>query len=101
MTMKNLIIPNKQNHNKQLIYIVAIFLLANIAFAQETDSTLIPTSYINIVGRYTDGKGVELRFFPNKKSVLEVGLKNGFIIDRMLSIQQIKETKPKHRSITR
>jgi len=99
MTMKNLIIPNKQNHNKQLIYIVAIFLLANIAFAQETDSTLIPTSYINIVGRYTDGKGVELRFFPNKKSVLEVGLKNGLI--ECFSIQQIKETKPKHRSITR
>ncbi|KUO61483.1 hypothetical protein APF79_01435 [bacterium BRH_c32] len=104
MTMKNLIIPNKQNHNKQLIYIVAIFLLANIAFAQETDSTLIPTSYINIVGRYTDGKGVELRFFPNKKSVLEVGLKNGFIIDRMLfdSTDQRNETEtPVYNEIAR
>ncbi|MFA5805877.1 MAG: hypothetical protein WC879_14665, partial [Melioribacteraceae bacterium] len=88
--MKNLIISNMLKHKRRLIYIVAIFLFANIGFAQETDTTTIPTSYINVVGRYTEGKGVEIRFFPDKKSVLEDGFKNGFSIERTLFDSKVK-----------
>ncbi|HED36629.1 MAG TPA: hypothetical protein ENI76_00030 [Ignavibacteria bacterium] len=82
--MKNLIKSNMKKQTRNFIYIVAMFLYANISFAQDVDSLTNPISYINIIGRYTEGKGVELRFFPDKKSVLEVGFKDGFIIDRML-----------------
>jgi len=67
-----------------------MFLFANIGFAQEADTTTIPTSYVNVVGRYTEGKGVEIRFLPDKKSVLEVGFKNGFSIERTLFDSKVK-----------
>lgn len=88
--MKNLLKSNMRKHNRRLMYIVTMFLFANIGFAQEADTITIPTSYVNVVGRYTEGKGVEIRFFPDKKSVLEVGFKNGFIIDRMLFDPTVK-----------
>ncbi|TSA25951.1 MAG: hypothetical protein D4R68_08060 [Ignavibacteriales bacterium] len=67
-----------------------MFLFANIGFAQEADTTTIPISYVNVVGRYTEGKGVELRFLPDKKSVLEVAFKNGFSIERTLFDSKVK-----------
>lgn len=91
--MKNLLKSNMRKHNRRLMYIVTMFLFANICFAQEADTTTIPTSYINVVGRYTENKGVELRFFPDKKSVLEVGFKNGFRIERTLFDSNAKRKK--------
>ncbi|MCX6174058.1 MAG: hypothetical protein NTZ27_04825 [Ignavibacteriales bacterium] len=88
--MKNLLISNMLKHKMCLIYIVAMFLFANIGFAQKADTTTIPTSYVNVVGRYTEGKGVELRFFSDKKSVLEIGFKNGFSIERTLFDSKVK-----------
>jgi len=82
--MKNLLKSNMLKQKNSLLYIAAMFLFANIGFAQEADTTTIPTSFVNVVGRYTEGKGVEIRFFPDKKSVLEVGFKNGFSIERTL-----------------
>lgn len=82
--MKNLLISNMLKQKSSLLYIAAMFLFANIGFAQEADTTTIPISYVNVVGRYTEGKGVEIRFFPDKKSVLEVGFKNGFSIEKVL-----------------
>lgn len=73
------------NMNKivtQIAVIVLVFLFAITCYAQDADSSTTPVSYINVVGRYTEGKGVELRFFPDKKSVLEIGLKQGYIIER-------------------
>ncbi|MEK6552947.1 MAG: hypothetical protein AABZ54_05810, partial [Bacteroidota bacterium] len=67
-----------------------MFLFVNICFAQEADTTTIPISYVNVVGRYTDGKGVEIRFFPDKKSVLEDGFKNGFSVERTLFDSKVK-----------
>ena len=83
-----------RKHNRRLIYIVTMFLFANICFAQEAETTTIPTSYVNVVGRYTEGKGVEIRFFPDKKSVLEVGFKNGFSIERALFDSNVKKKNP-------
>lgn len=88
--MKNLLITNMIKHKRCLIYISAMFLFANIGFAQEADTTTIPISYVNVVGRYTEGKGVEIRFFPDKKSVLEDGFKNGFSIERILFDSRVK-----------
>ncbi len=82
--MKNLLKSSMLKQKNSLLYIAAMFLFANIGFAQEADTTTIPTSFVNVVGRYTEGKGVEIRFFPDKKSVLEVGFKNGFSIERTL-----------------
>jgi hypothetical protein len=82
--MKYLIKSNMKKHTRGFLYILTVFLYANICYAQDADTVINPISYINIVGRYTEGKGVEMRFFPDKKSVLEAGLKDGFIIERML-----------------
>ena len=76
------------------IYIITLFLTTKICYAQEADSIINPVSYINIVGRYTEGKGVEIRFFPDKKSVLEVGFRAGFIIERMLFDTAIMRNAP-------
>ncbi len=88
--MKNLLIQNMLKQKSSLLYIAVMFLFANIGFAQEADTTTIPISYVNVVGRYTEGKGVEMRFFPDKKSVLEIGFKNGFSIERVLFDSKVK-----------
>jgi hypothetical protein len=82
--MKYLIKTNMTKQISSFIYIAVMFLTANIIYAQDADSVTKPASYINLVGRYKEGKGVEMRYFPDKKSVLEVGLKEGFIVERAL-----------------
>lgn len=39
---------------------------------------------IKIMGRYIDGTGIELRLFPQNKTVLDAGLRSGFILERSL-----------------
>ena len=41
-----------------------------------------PISDIKNIGRYIEGQGIELRIFPDRKSTLEIGLINGFLIER-------------------
>ena len=72
------------NKIKYLISIAVMLCIANICLAQEEDTTAIPVSNVNALGRYTDGKGVEMRFFPDQKSVMELGFINGFSIERAL-----------------
>jgi uncharacterized protein len=43
------------------------------------------TGTIRIGGRYVEGEGIELRFFPNKKAILETGFRQGFIIERSVA----------------
>lgn len=50
--------------------------------AQDTEDTQ-PTSVINMVARYLPAENmVEMRFFPDKKSILYYGVQNGFIVER-------------------
>ena len=72
------------NKIKYLISIAVMLCIANICLAQEEDTTAIPVSNVTALGRYTDGKGVEMRFFPDQKSVMELGFINGFSIERAL-----------------
>jgi hypothetical protein len=92
--MKNKMILNLKKQRTHLVYLFALFLFSNICYSQESDTVINPVSYINIIGRYAEGKGIEFRFFPDKKSVLETGIKNGFIIERALydSTVTAKET---------
>ncbi|MFA7419923.1 MAG: hypothetical protein WCZ90_09575 [Melioribacteraceae bacterium] len=82
--MKNLLSTANIKLKTYLAVAAVIFLFVNVGFAQQEDSSAIPTCYVNMVARYTESKGVELRFFPNKKSVLTDGFKNGFIVERVL-----------------
>ena len=68
-----------KNTLKQFILICCL-LLSLIAKAQD-DPSERPTSSINMIARYTKNS-VEMRFFPDKKQVLNYGFKNGFIIER-------------------
>ncbi len=92
--MKNLLWAVKIKWKTYHSIIAVMLLLTNIGFAQQADSSATPTSYINVVARYTEGKGVEIRFFPDKKSILTDGFINGFIIERVLfdSKANINET---------
>lgn len=58
-----------------------MFILAFIGNMNAQDNNEKPVSMINMIARYTSG-GVEMRFFPDKKQVLNLGIKNGFIIER-------------------
>jgi len=51
--------------------------------AQPADGEFIGT--IRIGGRYVEGQGVELRFFPSKKVILETGFREGLIIERAIA----------------
>ena len=68
-----------KNTLKQFILICCL-LLSLIARAQD-DPSEKPTSSINMIARYTKNS-VEMRFFPDKKQVLNAGIKNGFVIER-------------------
>ena len=67
-----------------LNFLIAFTLSATASYAQDVDTLLNPMSYIKTTGRYSVGKGIELRFFPDNKSILETGFKYGYVIDRML-----------------
>lgn len=67
-----------------LNFLMAFTLSITASYAQDVDTLLNPVSYINTTGRYSVGKGIELRFFPDNKTVLEIGFKYGYVIDRML-----------------
>jgi uncharacterized protein len=43
------------------------------------------TGTIRIGGRYVESQGVELRFFPSKKVILETGFREGLIIERTIA----------------
>lgn len=65
--------------NKYTQIAMALILILSVnGYAQDNGLT----SKIQTVGRYSPDVGVELRFFPDRKSTLEVGLKAGFHIER-------------------
>ncbi|MGV6845539.1 MAG: fibronectin type III domain-containing protein [Lutibacter sp.] len=74
------------------ILIIGIFLNVYFIKAQQK-----PTSQIKVAARYTD-HGVELRFFPDRKKTLDLGLKSGFILERAegnsKNFTEIVRTKP-------
>ena len=80
---------------KSYKYILLIIILvnSNIGFAQTEDAT----STIKIAGRYNHS-GIELRFFPDKKQILDKGLQSGFVIERTANgtsnFTEIAQTKP-------
>lgn len=75
---------------KSAIFSILLFMSLTHINAQDTEDTQ-PTSVINLVARYlpTDN-AVELRFFPDKKSILYSGIKNGFIVERAEITSEIK-----------
>ena len=74
------------------ILIIGIFLNVNFVKAQQK-----PSSQIKVAARYTT-QGVELRFFPDRKKTLDLGLQAGFILERADgttgNFKEIARTKP-------
>jgi hypothetical protein len=70
-----------KNKYKQVVITLMLFLSIN-GYSQNTELT----SKIQAVGRYVPGTGVELRFFPDRKATLNLGLKDGFYIERSIGI---------------
>lgn len=63
-------------------FVIVFVLITTKSIAQEESATT-PTSKINVLGRYLNKeKAVELIYFPDKKSTLYLGVKNGFIVER-------------------
>lgn len=62
------------------IILFGFAIISFIANAQDEQSEK-PSCSINVVARYIDNS-VEMRFFPDKKQILNAGIKNGFIIER-------------------
>ncbi|SMO36358.1 hypothetical protein SAMN06265379_101278 [Saccharicrinis carchari] len=58
--------------------LVALFVFSPQAMAQNDEFT----STIKTRGRFVEDKGIELRFFPDRRAILNTGLKTGFIIER-------------------
>jgi uncharacterized protein len=70
---------------KNHISLIIITILTLGSFSQNTagqETTEEFTSTIKTRGRFVEGKGVELRFFPNRKAILETGFRNGFIVEQ-------------------
>jgi hypothetical protein len=63
-------------HTQNLVPICIVFFVFAFAKAQQQ-----PTSSIKTAARYSNGS-IELRFFPDRKRTLDIGLQSGFIIER-------------------
>lgn len=76
---------------KQIINLVIAFLVTyGSSFAQTNEGD--PTSNITVVAQYKSGDNrVELRFFANKKSVLENGMQYGYTIERAEIVSKISK----------
>lgn len=71
----------KTEHNKYTFFILFFFIMLIDVNAQEEKSNEPPISQINMIARYTNNE-VQMRFFPDKKAVLYLGIKHGFNIER-------------------
>ena len=72
----------KKSINKYSILSMVLFMFFSSINAQESNDEQ-PTSVINLVARYSpEENAVEMRFFPDKKSILYSGIKNGFVVER-------------------
>jgi len=75
-------------HSRRLLPLVALmiaFLITPLfgAYAQNGDPENDEfATTIKITGRYVEGTGIELRYFPEKRLVMEAGFREGFIIER-------------------
>lgn len=60
-----------------------LLLMLSININAQDSEDVQPTSIINLVARYLPNDNtVEMRFFPDKKSILYYGVQNGFIVER-------------------
>jgi fibronectin type 3 domain-containing protein len=79
-------------NTKYIFSILCTFLSIVLLYAQEK-----PVSELKAAARYTEN-GVELRFFPDRKKALDLGLQSGFIVERAegtsLNFVEIARTKP-------
>ena len=68
----------------KLIILLALILTPFYgAFAQNEDNQADEfATTIKIAGRYVEGTGMELRYFPEQRLVMETGFRHGFIIER-------------------
>jgi hypothetical protein len=77
---------------KNTVMVIVAFLSVNLIQAQEK-----PVSELKAAARYTN-KSVELRFFPDRKKTLDLGLQSGFIVERAdgtsSNFVEIARTKP-------
>jgi hypothetical protein len=77
---------------KNIVLVIIAFLSVNLIQAQEK-----PVSQLKAAARYTNN-GVELRFFPDRKKTLDLGLQSGFIVERAdgtsSNFVEIARTKP-------
>ena len=71
--------------NKKYKYIiqVSVFLFLSYHLIAQDQK---PISDIKNIGRYVENQGIELRIFPDRKSTLEIGLINGFLIERSAAV---------------
>ncbi|MDP3360164.1 MAG: hypothetical protein Q8S41_12545 [Lutibacter sp.] len=80
----------KKSINKYSILSMALFMFFSSINAQESNEEQ-PTSIINMVARYLpEDNAVEMRFFPDKKSILYSGIKFGFVVERAEISEEIK-----------
>jgi hypothetical protein len=80
----------KKSIKKYSVLSMVLFMFFLSINAQETNEEQ-PTSIINMVARYLpEANSVEIRFFPDKKSILYSGIKNGFVVERAEISAEIK-----------
>jgi hypothetical protein len=80
----------KKFTTKYSILSLVIFMFFSSINAQESNDEK-PRSIINMVARYLpEDNAVEMRFFPDKKSILYAGIKNGFVVERAEMSEGIK-----------
>jgi uncharacterized protein len=72
-------------------YLLLLFFTV-LAFSQKTmaqDEAFSAT--IQIRGRYVEGTGIELRYFPDRRAVLLNGLQSGFVLERAVDNGDFEE----------
>ncbi len=83
--------------NKIISIVAALLTLLVFSTVTEAQNNEF-TSTIKTRGRFIESKGIELRFFPDRRAILNTGLKTGFIIERAIgnsqSFTEIARLKP-------
>lgn len=65
---------------KNILIIISI-VYSTFSFSQKKENVAIANE-INTIAKYTDGVGMELRWFPNTRALFKMGLKNGYVLER-------------------
>ncbi|HFX17701.1 MAG TPA: hypothetical protein ENK64_00980, partial [Flavobacteriales bacterium] len=79
---------------KYIYLTLCLFFYSTFVNGQQKETKTHNYNNIKAIATYTDGVGVELRWFPSNYNLYKIGVKNGYVIERSQLNSDKKQFEP-------